>query len=506
MSATLKHRQAGLLHTLKRYTLGWIPRRIPIAIKLALSIALLIVSGMSLLGFTILENQKAIMTEQVITMGTTVSTQVADSAKEMVMSDDTLGLQTLVNNLVDRHHILGAVIVSDKGLPLASGGTIPGVYTIDYQRKKVQQLHQVSQFEWGWNLNAENPDLLVTFVSPIHFKDLLAGHAMVTFSKNAMVQSLQQSKHVIIMTTAFMTIIAIILAFMMSRHLSKPIYSLVDASKAIGEGNYRFRISERRNDEIGELAHAFNHMADGLLKKSQVEEVFSRYVSTSVARKIMENLDEVELGGKHVNATVLFADIVGFTSLSENLPPKDVASLLNEYFSYISCISELYHGHIDKFMGDCAMAVFGVPEHDSDHSFHAISCAVMIQKLVTRLNETRLKKDMLPVHFRIGINSGNMVAGNLGSSDRMEYTVIGDPVNLASRLSSVAGSDQIVIMDELHNKENIKDRIIAQKHEIIRIRGKQKPVSTYLVEDIKASFKEHMDDTIGEILKKYNAS
>ena len=87
----------------------------------------------------------------------------------------------------------------------------------------------------------------------------------------------------------------------------------------------------------------------------------------------------------------------------------------------------------------------------------------MIQKLVMRLNETRLKKDLLPVHFRIGINSGNMVAGNLGSSDRMEYTVIGDPVNLASRLSSVAGSDQIVIMDELHNKDDIKDRIIAHQ-------------------------------------------
>jgi len=506
MSASLNHRQAGLLHTIKHFTLGWIPRRVPIAIKLALSIALLIVCGMSLLGFTILENQKTIMTEQVINMGTTVTSQIADSAKEMVMSDDTLGLQTLVNSLVNRHHILGAIVVSDKGQALASGGTIPGAYTIDFQRKKVQQVHQVSHFEWGWNLKAQNPDLLVTFVSPIHFKDLLAGHAMVTFSKNAMVQSLQQSKHVIIMTTIFMTIIAIIIAFMMSRHLSKPIYSLVDASKAIGEGNYRFRLSERRNDEIGELAHAFNHMADGLLKKSQVEEIFSRYVSSSVARKIMENLDEVELGGKHVNATVVFADIVGFTSLSENMPPKDVASLLNEYFSYISCISELYQGHIDKFMGDCAMAVFGVPEHDSDHSFHAISCAVMIQKLVARLNEIRLKKDLLPVHFRIGINSGNMVAGNLGSSDRMEYTVIGDPVNLASRLSSVAGSDQIVIMDELHNKDDIKDRIIARQHEIIRIRGKQQPVSTYLVEDIKASHKEHMEETIDAILKKYSTS
>jgi adenylate cyclase len=389
---------------------------------------------------------------------------------------------------------------------MAKGGTIPGDKTITYQSNKSQTPKQTVQFEWPIDERDEDSNTLVTFISPVYFNELLAGHALVTFSKDAMAKSLQESKKVIVIITLLMTIVAIFLAFVMSKHLSKPIYNLVDASKAIGGGDFHYRLSERRNDEIGELSLAFNQMAEGLLKKSQVENVFSRYVSSSVAKKIMENLDDVELGGKHVNASVLFADIVGFTSMSENMPPQKIASLLNEYFSYISIISQHYHGHIDKFMGDCAMVVFGVPEHDDDHSFHAVSCALMIQKLVKKLNALRTQHNLLPIHFRIGINTGNMVAGNLGSHDRMDYTVIGDPVNLASRLSSVANGDQIVIMDELYAQPSIKNRVIAKKHETIRVRGLQKPVSTYLVEDIVDEYAQIMDTHINDILKEYSAA
>lgn len=486
--------------------LGWLPKRVPIAIKLALAITLLIVIGMSMVGFTILENQKAIMSEQVETMGTTISDQLANSAMEMVLADDTLGLQTLVNNLIDENNILGAMILSEKGISMARGGTVPGEQTINHHLSATSQTDKTIAVEWDWMMKDDSPHRLITFISPVHFNDLLAGHVVVTLSKNAMVKSIDEAKQVILITIIIMTLIAILLAFIMSKHLSKPIYNLVDASKEIGNGNFHYRLNVRRNDEIGELSLAFNQMADGLLKKSQVESAFSRYVSSSVAKKIMENLDAVELGGMHVNASVLFADIVGFTRMSEDMPPKQVASLLNEYFSYISIISERYHGHIDKFMGDCAMVVFGVPEHDPEHSFHAVACAVMIQKLVTKLNQLRLQRGQVSVHFRIGINTGNMVAGNLGSNDRMDYTVIGDPVNLASRLSTVAGSDQIVIMEELFQQEPIRDRVIAHQHETIRVRGKQRPVSTYLVDDLSAEHEQQMDAFIDAILKEYSAA
>jgi adenylate cyclase len=279
----------------------------------------------------------------------------------------------------------------------------------------------------------------------------------------------------------------------------------VDASKAIENGNYRYRLNERRNDEIGELALAFNQMAHGLLQKTQVEDAFSRYVSSNVAQQVLQNLDEVELGGKHVKASVLFADIVGFTSISEKMPPDEVANLLNEYFSYISLIAQLHNGHIDKFMGDCAMVVFGVPEATIDHSFNAVSCAIMIQKTVKKLNQLREQENKLSIHFRIGVNTGIMVAGNLGSSDRMEYTVIGDPVNMASRLASAAEADQIIVLEEFYKQPSIQSRISAHEHKVIRVRGKEAPVSTWIINDINPEYHENMQQEIDHIIKKVKA-
>lgn len=471
--------------------------RIPIAIKLALAITFLIVSGMSALGFIILENQKRVLSQQINDMGSTLSRQVAGSASEMVLSDDNLGLQTLVNNLVDNKQIKGAVIISDQDKILAKNGMTPSIDFIQHQLSNKQSAHI---FEWGIMKNS--PDKFICFDSPIKFNQLVAGHVIITFSKEKIVQSLKTSQFVIVFATLLMSLIAILMAFVMSRHLSKPIHNLVDASKAIGAGDFKYRLSERRNDEIGELACAFNQMAHGLLQKSQVEDVFSRYVSSNVAQQVLQNLDDVELGGKHVNASVLFADIVGFTSISERLPAQEISNLLNEYFSYISRITQLHDGHIDKFMGDCAMAVFGVPDFSENHNINAINCAIMIRDMVTKLNERRIKQNKIPIHFRIGINSGAMIAGNLGSSDRMEYTVIGDPVNIASRLAGVAESNQIVILEELYRQKNIESEISASKHKVIRVRGKRKPVSTWLVNHAAPEKQKTMDAQVDEILNR----
>ena len=456
--------------------------RIPISVKLALAITLLIVSGMATLGFIILENQKIVLTQQANDMGSTIAHQFANSAAEMVLSDDSLGLQTLTSNLLDSQQVKGAIIASEKGAPLASKGTYPALPIIK-QRINTSLKSKSSSFEWS---STPTPDeIYLAYSSPIKFKQLTAGYVFITLSKQNMIRSLNNLRFVIIMITAFMSLIAIFLAFVMSKHLSQPIYNLVDASKAIDDGNYKFRLNERRNDEIGELAHAFNHMAHGLFQKSQVEDAFSRYVSSNVAQKVLQNLDEVELGGIHVNASVLFADIVGFTSISEKMPPDEIANLLNEYFTQISNIAQLHNGHIDKFMGDCAMAVFGVPEVTSDHSYNAVSCAISIQEKVKQLNQQRLKEKKIPVHFRIGVNTGVMVAGNLGSNDRMEYTVIGDPVNLASRLAGIAKSDQIIVLEEFYRQDNIEQRIEATQHKVIRVRGIEDEVSTWLVQGIK---------------------
>ena len=491
----------------RRFRYGWrtfihkhTPEYFPIAYKLALFITLLVTAGMVTLGLVIVTNQTQVLRTQINDFGQAVVSQLGESSKELVLSDDILSLMVVISNLGTNESILGAVVYSDNGKVLASSGTLPSDNIIRLYARSAQVDETSYSVEWTASTEAGEIVDAISFIAPIQFQGVVAGHALVTFSKAALDQSLNHTISAIAAATILMVLLGVVIAFLMGERLTRPIYRLMDASKAIGDGKYHTRIRERRNDEIGYLTEAFNKMANGLLEKSQVENAFSRFVSTNVAKQIMANLDEIQLGGKHVDGSVLFADIVGFTSLSEKLSPDEVASILNEYFTYISMASQLYRGNIDKYMGDCAMVVFGIPEEDPEHKFHALACAVMIQKLVARLNATRISKGKYPIHFRIGVNSGTMLAGNMGSNERMQYTVVGETVNLASRLHTVADKDQIIITEHLYHDKDINWRINAQRFESIKLRGIATPVSTYLVNDISASYHNTMEAQIDNIL------
>ena len=492
-----------ILNTLQKYRQKQVFKQFPIAYKLAIIITMLISSGMILLGLVIVSNQTQLLRAQMSDFGQTVAGQLANSSKELILSDDILSIMVSVKNLGSHKGILGAVVYSETGKKLATLGIIPKPDIIDLY--SLSQNNQQKGYSFEWQTTAPDTEEtleVISFITPIRFQNLIAGHALVTFSKASLSQSLTETVNAIIAATIFMIILGIFTAYALGQRLSRPIHHLLDASKAIDSGDYSYRITEHRNDEIGSLIDGFNNMANGLLEKSQVENAFSRFVSTNVAKQIMDNLDGIKLGGQHVHATALFADIVGFTSLSEKLPPREVATLLNDYFTYISMACELYKGTIDKYMGDCAMVIFGVPVEDPEHQFNAISCAIMIQRLIGRLNTLREAQGKQAVHFRIGINSGEMLAGNMGSHDRMQYTVVGEAVNLASRLHTAAEQDQIVITDTLVKSAEIQWRIIAHRHKSIELRGIADPVTTYIVTDIKSPYTEQIDQHIETILAK----
>jgi adenylate cyclase len=147
---------------------------------------------------------------------------------------------------------------------------------------------------------------------------------------------------------------------------------------------------------------------------------------------------------------------------------------------------------LDKYMGDCAMLAFGVPEPDDDHAFHAITCALVIQRLIAEENQQRERRGEPTVHFRLALNSGRMLAGNMGSAERMQYTVVGDSVNLASRLCTIGDADQIIITEEMLQRPGIRDRVIARRYESIRLRGIRRPVTTWLVEDLAPAYRDQL--------------
>ncbi|MDH3713191.1 MAG: HAMP domain-containing protein [Gammaproteobacteria bacterium] len=478
------------------------PRRprfgIPIAYKLALAITLLITLGMGLLGFVVVTNQQQLMRDQINAYGETVAQQLADAATEPVLSDDRLNLSALMKNVAESASINGAAVLSDKGEALAKTGLLPLLPIEELYAKSTRLAGGTYGYDWLSGQVSSNE--LVSFLAPISFKDLTAGHIVVTMSRSAVSRSIRDAIRTIVAATIALNVLTIIAAFFMSKRISRPIHSLLFATEAISNGNYQYRIKQQRKDEIGSLITGFNRMAEGLEAKSKVENVFSRFVSEDVASEVLRNIDRVELGGKNVVGTVLFADIVGFTQISENLTPLDIASLLNEHFTYIARVSELCNGTIDKFMGDCAMVQFGVLKDDPDHRFHAIACAVMIKKLMEKLNVSRMRQGKPAVFFSIGINSGEMMAGNLGSENRMHYTVVGDVVNLASRLSEKAGGGQILITEALYEYGDIKRRVKARPHEPLEIRGKAGQVKTYVVNQVTGKYKDAMDSGIDQLL------
>ena len=345
----------------------------------------------------------------------------------------------------------------------------------------------------------------MSFIQPVVFQNVTAGYALVTFSQAALTHTKRRAVQAITGATLMIIALSIAMAFAMGRRITQPIDKLVDASRAIGNGEYTFRFKERRKDELGLLMEAFNEMAEGMLERTQVKSALSRYVSPGVARQILSNLDNVALSGKRIEGSVLFADISGFTKISEQTRAEELVSMLNRYFSLITCACAMNNGIVDKYMGDGVMLVFGAPEADKDHAFHAISCALLIQKLIAHENKQREADGLFPVQFRIGINTGSMLAGNMGSHERMEYTVVGDTVNLASRLCGIANSSDIVISREMYARDDVTGKVLAGEFQSIRLRGISQPVNTYLVECLTADYQEIIDNQYDEILRSETA-
>ncbi|GAB4145960.1 MAG: hypothetical protein OHK0017_06150 [Patescibacteria group bacterium] len=213
-------------------------------------------------------------------------------------------------------------------------------------------------------------------------------------------------------------------------------------------------------------------------EKAFVKQVFGRYVNSELLEDLISDPKKMELSGKVQNMTVLFADIRGFTSLSERLEPTKLIQLLNIYLDEMSQIILKYNGTIDKFMGDGIMAFWNAPLPDRDHAQNAISAAIEMNQRLAKLSLIHPEFENLKIG--IGINTGDMVIGNIGSKQRLDYTVLGDNVNLAARLESLTKryGAQLIVTEATLNRCNRNDLTFRQLDEII-VKGKTTPVKIY---------------------------
>jgi adenylate cyclase len=224
-------------------------------------------------------------------------------------------------------------------------------------------------------------------------------------------------------------------------------------------------------------------MAKKIEKDAVTREKFQRLLSPNLAEMVVSGKLEVKKGGQSVNATVLFADIRGFTAMSENMEAKEVLKMLNSFFEVMVESVFRHRGTVDKFMGDGMMAVWGAPLPVKNHAARAVKAALDMRNSLKDFNRARGAKGEHPLQIGIGINTGKLMAGYMGSTRTMSYSVIGDTVNTASRLCSAAGPDQIVVSDSTgRHVEKIADLVELPP---IKAKGKQEPVAAFSVAGLK---------------------
>ena len=248
--------------------------------------------------------------------------------------------------------------------------------------------------------------------------------------------------------------LALRLSRILSQSIQEPVKEIMEAVGKIRRGDLTARTGVRRRDEIGELASAVDDMADGLAERARIERTFRQYVDQRVADRLIAN-DAAMNRGQRRHATVLFCDLRGFTNIAEDLEPEAVLTLLNEYLALMAPIVSRWGGVVDKFLGDALMGVWGVPEPVTGGQLEgipterlAVEAAVEMRRALDAFNARTAKGGLPSLQIGIGINAGEVVAGPLGSPDRLEYTVIGDVVNTAQRIESAARDDADILVSQ----------------------------------------------------------
>jgi adenylate cyclase len=284
-----------------------------------------------------------------------------------------------------------------------------------------------------------------------------------------------------LLVTFFGIIASTIVAGLLAGGITRPLEELARTVTLIGKGDLHAKPAIHSRDEFGIVARALEDMTRGLRERETVKSAFARYVSQQVLDSVLDSGSLPVLQGARRRITVLFCDIRGFSTISEHMPPEDVVQLLNEYFECMVEIVFRHKGTLDKFLGDGLMVIFGAPLEDALQEEHAISAAVDMQRQLNVLGEQWQLQGRAPIRIGIGIHTGTAIVGNVGSSQRMDYTAIGDTVNVAARLQAATKQFETGILVSETTWSATQGNFNVRDVGPIYVRGRGAPVQVYAV-------------------------
>ncbi|MDI7155316.1 adenylate/guanylate cyclase domain-containing protein [Leptospira santarosai] len=273
--------------------------------------------------------------------------------------------------------------------------------------------------------------------------------------------------------------LALLIVFFFAKTITKPLLHLLQATTEIARGNFKVKIRSTTKDEVGLLTNYFVDMGKGLEEREKVKDALGRFVNKEIAEMVLKH--ELTLGGERKMCAIFFSDIRSFTSISEKLQPEEVVEFLNEYMTeMVHCVNET-HGIVDKFIGDAIMATWGAAKTSDKDAENAVNGSLMMREALLKFNQGRGGEKKPIIQIGCGLNYGPVIAGQIGSEQRLEYTVIGDAVNLASRVEALNkpfGTDILITQNLL---DHVPDIFNVEKMQSIKVKGKEEPQVIYAV-------------------------
>jgi len=268
-------------------------------------------------------------------------------------------------------------------------------------------------------------------------------------------------------------------------NMAHSIRKISQAAEQISQGDYGDPLSIRSADEIGQLGKSFNTMVKGLKERDFISNTFGRYVDQKIAKELMSRPEATRLGGERREVAILICDIRGFTPLSETLSPEMTISILNHYFSHMIEVIKEYQGIIVDFFGDGVLVFFDPLDDPVEPTVHrAVQCALEMQKEMKVFNAEIMKENLPKIEMGIGLNSGEVVVGNIGSETRAKYGIVGSPVNITQRIQSKAKGGDVVISEAVYCYVH-KDLIIKKSFSV-QLKGVQDQIKLYVVENLNS--------------------
>lgn len=452
--------------------------------KIAGALVLVLCLAITSLGVVSFSQQKRVLLQETQKRGEALARHIASVGKTGLLTDDELSVLSTIREVQKTPGVLYAMVLDNKGRVFSHSSIDKKGATLAGPEDKAALDSRGLLFQQCGYEGEPIVDASVPIVSKFGGKDLRVGTARIGLSQKALVAAIRRQKASFFWITSAFVLLGLVIAFALGNVLTRQIVILATAMKVVAKGDLNHMVPVHSHDDIGRLADTFNDMILKLREKLHME----RYLSESTLQLIhrLRDTEKLKLGGERRYVTALFSDVRGFTAMTETLPAEEVVGLLNIYLNLQAEVVHQWDGTVDKFVGDEVMAIFTGTECEA----RAARAAREIQNLVASLNDSRSKAGKRQIQLGIGLNAGDVIMGNMGSERRMDYTVIGDPVNVAARLCGAAKPGQIIMSQSVRQALGAGCQCEALPE--LTVKGKKDPLHVYSLAGVKDALRARM--------------